>query len=960
MRRMARLGRVGLLLGLALALVLAVALPLSLRRVPEGAVGVSPCGTRGPGWAVQAPWARIKVLPGNGRLEVPEFTVQTREGSSVRFRVRASYALGTRLDPGFRSEVWRSGIEEAAFALVRKVLVERAARLTADEILAGSRRLEADVRKAFLAAGASADPVELTSNLADPALARRRTEEARRLARPPRARLLIVGWDGADWEVIRPLLAGGRLPNLARLVREGAHARLRSIDPMFSPLLWTTVATGKPPSEHGVADFLVRDPATGERRPITSDFRRVKALWNILPEFDIPSGWISWWASYPAEPTLGIVVTNLVASAVVRSGPEACAGRRDLAHPADYLAKRSSLLVAPSDLSWEEINRLFPLTRDEFARAQTRAPVDAPDPDSKEPPDPVVFTVKLLCAMRTYHNLALDMIRQGLPVVAVYYEGVDMMGHRFQHYMPPKMAMASDAEYSRFQRAVTAYYELQDEMLGELLAAAARDTVTILLSDHGFATGDKRPTDVPPYTSGQPAEWHAAWGILVVHGPGIRSGEISPASLYDIAPTVLYLLGLPLAKDMPGRLLSEAFRPGLFESRPPTWIPTYEAVGERLAKQEGVSLDQEAMAEMVANLRAVGYVGGGPDGQAAGEEGAEAPAATGSEISSAPAETQVFYHRNLATHHIKQGNLAEAEAELLAANARRPMPKTFGMLAEVRAAEGRFLEAAAALEEGLQAIPDQMEPESLLWLAEMYLKAGRREEAARVPVRWGPRATRGVRLAIDGRLAEEAGDVGSAVSLYEAALAQDPLLVHIALRLRSLYGKQGRPEAIEPFARRGLEVSPRVDAYHNLLGEVAKERGDFRAALAHFRKAVDLAPDDPRYLGNLAIAAAAVGNRKEAREAVDWAVRQSPRQPEAWLLLGSALDRLGDPAGALEAFGKARELGAEGVAADIGTALVLARIGRVAEARRLLAEAERRHPGSPAVAALSRRLSAGP
>src|SRR5207249_5014379 len=69
------------------------------------------------------------------------------------------------------------------------------------------------------------------------------------------SRVVLVGIDGADWDVIDGLVARGRVPNLARLKREGAWARLRSSVPMLSPLLWTTVATGKTPDRHGINDF---------------------------------------------------------------------------------------------------------------------------------------------------------------------------------------------------------------------------------------------------------------------------------------------------------------------------------------------------------------------------------------------------------------------------------------------------------------------------------------------------------------------------------------------------------------------------------------------------------------------------------------------------------------------------------------------------------------------------------
>ncbi|MFM9097140.1 MAG: alkaline phosphatase family protein, partial [Phycisphaerales bacterium] len=72
----------------------------------------------------------------------------------------------------------------------------------------------------------------------------------------PVQRLLILGWDAADWQVIDPLLSRGRMPNLARLLAEGTRADLRTLEPKLSPLLWSTIATGKTADRHGILNFV--------------------------------------------------------------------------------------------------------------------------------------------------------------------------------------------------------------------------------------------------------------------------------------------------------------------------------------------------------------------------------------------------------------------------------------------------------------------------------------------------------------------------------------------------------------------------------------------------------------------------------------------------------------------------------------------------------------------------------
>jgi tetratricopeptide (TPR) repeat protein len=941
----------GAAVSLAAVSIAALTCALTVRRIPESSVGLSVEGrVSPPGWTLSLPWRRLRILPVSGRLALHDVEIATREGAALRYEVEADYRLGVRLAPRLATDIRRIGLDGAATTLATEVLREDSRNRDAETLAADSTILEEPLRVAFATAGLAVAQLRVRSPFGDEVIRRRKTGEAQGLVRPMKGRLLLIGLDGADWELLLPMIRAGRLPNLARLFREGAHGDLRSYDPMFSPMLWTTVATGKSPDKHGIADFLVKDPASGLRRPITSDFRKVKALWNILTDFHRPSGWVSWWASYPAEPLEGVMITELLAHTMVRGSVDDAASRPSLTWPRDYLASRKSLLVPPSNVRYEDARRLFPLTEAEFEDAQARAPVEPPPSDtSKEPPDPLTFTVKMLAAEETYGNLAVDLLRQDLPVVSVYFEGIDMVGHRFQHYLPPKMAMVTDAEFERFRGAVPAFYEMQDEMIGRLLEAAGPGTTTMVVSDHGFRHGDDRPTNVPPYTTGQPEEWHRPWGIVLLHGPGIRAIDLPPASIYDVMPTLLYLAGLPLADDMTGRLISDALDPSLLAAAPPRRIRSYELVGQAPERRESAPVDADSMSEMMANLRALGYVGGG--------EASAPPAQTASgPVKGEAAETQVFYHRNLATYYMKQGNLEAAESELVAANGIKKLSKTYAMLGQVRAERGRFLDAASAIEEGLREIPEQMSPDSVLWMVEMLLKADRPAEAADAASRYDAKLKPAPRFAIQGRLAEARGGLPAAQSLYERALGEDPSLVDAAVRLYGIYRDGGTPSRIEPILLRGLAAAPRSDVYHNLLGELCLARGDYTCASARFKAAVDVEPENGVYLGNLAVAEAALGNRREARATVDWFLRWQPRDPQGWLSIGSALDRLHDPARAIQAFRRARELGAQGPAADVGEILVLARSGRSDEAHSLLADARGRFPSSQLLRDLSRRL----
>ena len=125
------------------------------------------------------------------------------------------------------------------------------------------------------------------------------------------SRVLLIGLDGADWEVMGPLLDAGKLPALQRLIEGGVMAKVASLNPMVSPLLWNSIATGKRAGKHGICGFTEVDPQSLKVRPVTSTSRQCKAIWNILDQEGRHPSTINWFASHPAEPLSGVCVSNL-------------------------------------------------------------------------------------------------------------------------------------------------------------------------------------------------------------------------------------------------------------------------------------------------------------------------------------------------------------------------------------------------------------------------------------------------------------------------------------------------------------------------------------------------------------------------------------------------------------------------------------------------------------------------
>ena len=117
-------------------------------------------------------------------------------------------------------------------------------------------------------------------------------------------RLLIIGLDGATWTVIDPLLKAGRLPNLAHLIQNGTRCVSTAIEPALSPIVWTSLASGKRPEKHGVTHFFD-----------TANNVRCRRLWDILEQPNRAIGVFAWPVTWPPRPANGFIVPSLFARA---------------------------------------------------------------------------------------------------------------------------------------------------------------------------------------------------------------------------------------------------------------------------------------------------------------------------------------------------------------------------------------------------------------------------------------------------------------------------------------------------------------------------------------------------------------------------------------------------------------------------------------------------------------------
>lgn len=409
--------------------------------------------------------------------------------------------------------------------------------------------------------------------------------------------VIFVGLDGGDWQLLDPYMAKGAMPQLARLVEEGAGGALETIHPPLSPIVWTSMMTGVSPLEHRVLDFTRFSPATGLKEPITSDERRAPAVWNMAGYAGRTSATFGLWATFPAERVNGLLVSDRF-SGFLYSEKEPPPG---VVFPAEREAwARETLRAVEESTGFEALRAYLPwLSREEYLRLEG---------DKKADPyaHPVTALRRILVQTEVYHRLATEWIAKEKPDLAiVYFEGTDSVGHTFAPFAPPRQPTVSEEDYARYSGVPELYFRHVDTLLGAYRALAeARGAVLLLASDHGFFWGEGRPKELSSFAHATAGKWHRKDGVYLAWGPGIAPAPGHPhrAGATQVAATLLALLGLPR-----GLGLAEPVLPG---------VPAPAGKAVRYAEHyrpatPAVAASVESDAEAIEKLKALGYIGAG-------------------------------------------------------------------------------------------------------------------------------------------------------------------------------------------------------------------------------------------------------------------------------------------------------------------------------------------------------------
>jgi hypothetical protein len=401
----------------------------------------------------------------------------------------------------------------------------------------------------------------------------RRPREPQVVAQPPRVRLILV--DGASLGFIRHRIAAGQLPNFGKMIDRGASMDLASLRPTQVEPVWAAAATGKYPPVNGIRSQAVYRVNADDADPVdvlpdycfayallyqgfvraesqTKDALRARPLWDILADYGLASGIVNWPLTRAARAARGYIIS-------------------------DTFDEATSQPLRLGDAQAGDPSTAVDIARDAFDRWQLRTWRDVmPSVAPGEAPTSTLIRVRW---DRAYSDAATELEQQFAPrLTAVRYEGVDDLAHTYLIDAVPEQfgaARAADPHRSFLDR----YYAFIDSEVGRAITELEGGDVLFVVAGFGMEPNSlvKRAWRRIRGQTDQPGthEW-APDGFLLAYGANVGQGEYRRGSIVDLAPTVLYYMGLPVGRDMDGYARTDIFRGNFTLERPVAYTQTHE------------------------------------------------------------------------------------------------------------------------------------------------------------------------------------------------------------------------------------------------------------------------------------------------------------------------------------------------------------------------------------------------
>lgn len=264
-------------------------------------------------------------------------------------------------------------------------------------------------------------------------------------------RTLVVGLDGATFDLIKPWAAEGHLPALRHLMEQGAHASLESTIPPMTAPAWTSFATGTNPGQHRLFDWIVRDPGSYHFSPITALDGTAPTIYTLLSQAGRRVCALNIPMTYPPIPVNGVMIAGMPAPSLNRS------------------------ITYPEGL-YEEVLQ------------QVGDYILYPDPGQAYSENGVEDFLRRLYRCTELRIKTFDYLLQREPwdFAMMVFNGTDTISHALWKYMDQDHPLHDPRLYPKFGNAIRDFYKYIDAYLARVIETLDRNTTLILMSDHGF------------------------------------------------------------------------------------------------------------------------------------------------------------------------------------------------------------------------------------------------------------------------------------------------------------------------------------------------------------------------------------------------------------------------------------------------------------------------------------------
>lgn len=264
-------------------------------------------------------------------------------------------------------------------------------------------------------------------------------------------KVLVIGLDGATFDLITPWVAEGKLPTLGRLISEGAHGVLESVPNMCSAAAWASFATGKNPGKHGVYWFAEPRDDSYAFRYTNATHCHAAPIWRTLSDLGKKVGVINVPITYPAEPVSGFLIAGLDAPGV---------DSRGFTYPPDLVDEIKSVCsdytITVGLRAYEESGRL-----DEGLE-------------------------RLSTQMEARFRVAGHVMRtRPWDLFVVIFAATDYAQHALWKYCDPSHPLYQEEEGQKYGGAIYDVYQQLDRYIAALLDDVGDDTTVLIVSDHG-------------------------------------------------------------------------------------------------------------------------------------------------------------------------------------------------------------------------------------------------------------------------------------------------------------------------------------------------------------------------------------------------------------------------------------------------------------------------------------------